>query len=137
MSEATNTKGWPQPYRLLDAQPYWEALRQGQLTYQRCAACSQPVWPAHSFCPHCSSKELAWQVAKGAGTVYSYSTVERGPTPLWQSIAPYTVGFVQMDEGYYLFTQFLAKPEDMAIGKRVQVRFEERGEQVLPFFTLA
>jgi uncharacterized OB-fold protein len=137
MSHAPEAKGWPQPYPLLDAQPYWAALQHEQLTYQRCGACSQAVWPAHSFCPHCSSKDLTWQDSAGSGTVYTFSTVERGPTPLWQSIAPYTVGFVQMDEGYYLFTQFLATPTEITIGQRVAVKYERRGEQVLPIFAPA
>src|SRR6476660_6129845 len=91
-------EGWPQPYRLLDSEPYWEGLAAGRITYQRCAACAEAVWPPHSFCPHCGSKSMQWQEARGHGTLYSFSTVMRGPSPVWAGIVPYTVGFVQMDE---------------------------------------
>ncbi|MCY1217603.1 hypothetical protein D9M68_427830 [compost metagenome] len=129
--------GWPQPYQLLDARPYWEGLGAGLLKYQRCGGCGQAVWPAHSFCPHCNADQLAWEVSAGRGKLYSFSTVMRGPTPAFAAIAPYTVGFVEMDEGYFLFTQIEGPPESMQIGNRVQARMIERGGQALPVFTQA
>lgn len=137
MTQNHDPGGFPQPYRLPDAEPYWRALEQQQLTYQRCTSCTQAVWPAHSYCPHCGERALAWEASSGRGTVYSFSTVARGPTPVWQAMAPYTVGFVQMEEGYFLFTHFDARPEDIAIGKRVEVRYTRRGAQMLPVFVPA
>ncbi|MET8811642.1 OB-fold domain-containing protein [Streptomyces sp. NPDC004549] len=134
MTDAKALNDWPQPYRLMDAQPYWEALAEEHLTFQRCADCAQAVWPAHSSCPHCGSAELSWERSSGHGTIYSYSTIMRGPTPVWSAIAPYTVGFVQLDEGYFLFTQIEGEPDDIEIGKEVSVRFVQRGEQKLPVF---
>lgn len=129
--------GFPQPYPLLDAAPYWQAAERGELVYQHCPACDEAVWPAHSRCPGCGGAGLAWRQSKGRGTVYSFSTVERGPTPAWQAIAPYTVGFVEMAEGYFLFTQIEGAPEAMAIGRPVAVRFVRRGRTTLPVFALA
>ncbi|MGE4242011.1 Zn-ribbon domain-containing OB-fold protein [Ramlibacter sp.] len=136
MSSVKYEDGWPQPHRIMDAEPYWAALQEDRLTYQRCDTCTQAVWPPHGFCPHCSGRSLTWHTSKGKGKVYSHSTVVRGPTATWQKISPYTVGFVEMDEGYYLFTQFLAKPDDVVIGKRVEVRYEKRGTQTQPLFAL-
>ncbi|TEA71910.1 Zn-ribbon domain-containing OB-fold protein [Allopusillimonas ginsengisoli] len=137
MSEINYIEGWPQPYPLLDAEPYWSALQESRLTYQVCGSCEQAVWPAHSFCPHCGVQALEWKESCGRGTVYSFSTVMRGPTQTWASIVPYTVGFIQMEEGYYLFSQINGAPEDIAIGKAVQVEFQLRGKQNLPVFDLA
>jgi uncharacterized protein len=137
MTEPHSLHTWPQPYRLPDAEPYWQALSNEQVTFQRCTDCSQVVWPAHSFCTHCASRSLKWEQSDGRGKIYSYSTVERGPTPVWAEIVPYTVGFVRMDEGYYLFTQIDAPPESIRIGQRVEVRFVQRGEQKLPVFVLS
>ncbi|MFD5121946.1 Zn-ribbon domain-containing OB-fold protein [Streptomyces sp. NPDC058385] len=134
MTDAKALNDWPQPYRLMDAEPYWQALSDEQLTFQRCADCEQAVWPAHSLCTHCGSPELSWEQSGGRGTIYSFSTIMRGPTPVWSGIAPYTVGFVQLDEGYYLFTQIEGDPADIGIGKEVSVRFVQRGEQKLPVF---
>lgn len=131
------SEDWPQPYRLPDAEPYWAALEEERLTYQRCGACSEVVWPAHSCCPHCSARSLAWEQSAGRGTVWSYSTVMRGPTPTWAAIVPYTVGFVELAEGYQLFTQIEAEPDAIEIGMPVEVRFVRRGEQTLPVFAPA
>ncbi|MEU2441750.1 OB-fold domain-containing protein [Streptomyces rubradiris] len=136
MTEAEARNDWPQPYRLMAAEPYWEALSEEQLTFQRCADCEQAVWPAHTYCTHCGSAGLAWERSGGHGTIYSYSTILRGPTPVWAGIAPYTVGFVQLDEGYLLFTQIEGDPDEIAIGKEVSVRYVQRGEQKLPVFTM-
>ncbi|ALJ22164.1 Zn-ribbon domain-containing OB-fold protein [Microbacterium sp. No. 7] len=131
---APETESWPQPYRLLDAEPYWAALQERRLTYQRCDACAQAVWPPHRYCPYCDSPDLTWNESTGRGQVYTYSAVGRGATPIWEAIAPYTVGFVTMDDGYALFGQILGEPDDIRIGMDVAVEFVERGEQTLPVF---
>lgn len=136
MSEINYVDGWPQPYPLLDAEPYWKALQENRLTYQCCCSCNLAVWPAHSFCPHCGANKLEWKESSGRGTVYSYSVVMRGPTPAWAAITPYAVGFIHMEEDYYLFSQIEAEPEDIAIGKPVRLQFQQRGNQNLPMFAL-
>ncbi|RMI28869.1 Zn-ribbon domain-containing OB-fold protein [Nocardia stercoris] len=135
MSDTQSSDGWPQPYRQLDSEPYWRALADERLTYQRCDACHESVWPPHSRCPHCDAAELTWQQSSGVGTVYSFSTIGRGPTPVWAAIVPYTVGFVELAEGYHLFTQIDGDPATIEIGMPVRVRYVERGEQKLPVFT--
>lgn len=129
--------GFPQPYRLMDAEPYWQALERRELTYQHCTACDEAIWPAHSLCPQCGGKTLEWRESKGRGALYSHSTVGRGPTPAWQAIAPYTVGFVELEEGYFLFTQIEGDPAEMKIGRAVEVDFVKRGNQTLPVFRFA
>ncbi len=136
MIEIHTTDGWPQPYPQLDAGPYWAALRKQRLTYQRCKACDHAVWPAHSFCPHCDAdnEQLEWSDSSGQGAVYSFSTVMRGPTPVWAAITPYTVGFITLAEGYNLFSQINGRPEDVYIGRSVHVRYVHRGAHTLPVF---
>jgi uncharacterized OB-fold protein len=128
--------GWPQPYGLPDAEPYWEGLAAGEIRYQHCTACSQPVWPAHSFCPHCGGGRPEWRVSKGRGAIYSFSTVVRGPTPAFASIAPYTVGFIEMEEGYFLFAQIEGTDEALRIGADVEAKLIQRGDQKLPVFVV-
>ena len=129
--------GFPQPYAQMDAAPYWQACARGELTYQHCTGCGAVVWPARSFCPECDGEALEWRRSSCKGRIYSHSTVGRGPTPAWQAIAPYTVGFVVLEEGYHLFTQIEGKPEDMRIGRPVEVAFIKRGRQTLPVFRCA
>lgn len=136
MTNATTAAGWPQPYRLVNAEPYWAELMEHRLTYQRCGSCNEVVWPAHYLCPECSADNLHWERSSGKGRVYSWSTIFRGPTPVWASVAPYTVGFVEMAEGYFLFAQLDAEPGTVEAGAPVEVRYIVRGEQVLPVFAL-
>lgn len=134
MTQVATHDGWPQPYNLPDAQPYWEGLAAGEIRFQHCQACKQPVWPAHSFCPHCEGTDIVWQRANGNATLYSFSTIMRGPTPVWQGIAPYTVGFVEMEEGYYLFAQIDIPDSELKIGARLKAKLVLRGAQQLPIF---
>ncbi len=67
-----------------------------------------------------------------APDIWSYSTIMRGPTPVWSSIMPYTVGFIQMDEGYTLFSQIDGEPDAFAIGKRVTMRIVHAGRRRCP-----
>ncbi|MFT3660479.1 MAG: OB-fold domain-containing protein [Gordonia sp. (in: high G+C Gram-positive bacteria)] len=129
-----NPTDWPQPYPLMDAEPYWAALADERITFQRCDACGETLWPARKFCVRCDSTDLTWHDAAGTGEVWSHSTVMRGPTPTWQAIAPYTVGFIAMDEGYQLFAQIDEPADEIAIGRRVRARFVQRGEATLPVF---
>ncbi len=133
----SNLNEWPQPHRLMDAEPYWAALQEGRLTFPRCDDCAEAVWPPRKYCPNCHSAALTWQESGGRGTIYSFSVVHRGPTPVWAAIAPYTVGYVLMDDGYTLFGQIEGDPDEVAIDKPVTVRFVQRGEQKLPVFQLA
>lgn len=72
---------------------YLDALREGRLVYQRCGQCSAAVFPPRVLCPVCSADVLAWEPSRGAGTVYSASTL----TPRDED--PYTVVLVDLDEG--------------------------------------
>lgn len=137
MTHARDPNEFPQPYRLPDAEPYWQGLQDERLAYQRCTSCKEAVWPPRSFCPHCDAPTPAWETSRGRGAIYSCSTVMRGPTPVWAALVPYTVGFVQMDEGYFLFAQIEGSPEAMAVGQRVEVRYIRRGAQTLPVFSFA
>ena len=53
------------------------------------------------------------------------------------SIAPYTVGFVEMEEGYFLFAQIDAAQEAIRVGVPVSAKLIDRGGQNLPVFVLA
>lgn len=86
-----------EPARVGDVGPtrrYADALREGRLEYQRCEQCSAAVFPPRVLCPVCSADELAWQPSRGAGAVYSASTL----TPRDED--PYTVVLVDLDEGF-------------------------------------
>lgn len=128
---------WPEPRKTMDAEPFWEGVDANKLLYQHCPSCSQIVWPAHSVCPHCDATGLVWKESAGKGAIYSYSTVMRPPTPIWNEKAPYTVGIIHLDEDYYFFSEIDEPWEEMEVGRRVEVTYIQRDEMRLPIFKFA
>ncbi len=92
---------------------YLEALREGRLVYQRCGQCSAAVFPPRVLCPVCSADALAEQPSRGAGTVYSASTL----TPRDEDA--YTVVLVDLDEGFRVMSAVAAA--GAPIGARVRL----------------
>lgn len=113
-----------------EAQPFWDAAADGQLLIKRCNACGEPHYYPRALCPFCLSADTAWEAAAGTATIYSLSTMRRGPD------APFTLAYVQLDEGPAVLTNIVEADQDaLAIGQRVRVRFmPSEGGPPLPCF---
>lgn len=120
-----------------DSRPYWEGLKQGELRIQRCSTCSRAVFYPRSICPHCFSDQLAWIVASGKGTIYSYTVAHQGFGPFAADV-PFVVALVELEEGVRMMTRILDAPrERVVVGAAVKVTFESMGEDfTLPYFRL-
>ena len=116
--------------------PYWEACKAHKLLLQQCVTCGHIQFYPRSLCTACMSDELEWLVARGTGTVYSYSTVHRALLPGFEEDIPYVVAMIELDEGVRLLSQIVGcEPEEVCIGLAVGVVFEEVQEGVvLPMF---
>ena len=113
------------------AQPYVEGLSQGELKYQRCAACGVAQKLARMVCAGCGSPSLEWRNSAGLGTVYAVTLVSRAPSDVFRPLAPYTLVLVDLDEGARRMGH--AEP-GIAIGERVSaVFFEHDGRTLLRF----
>jgi uncharacterized protein len=126
---------FPEP----DTQPWWDAVKDRQLKYQKCDACSAVVFYPMAHCQACGSERLSWQTSKGAGTVYTYSVVRQNRHPAFADLGAYAVAYVDLDEGFRMLTNIVgvADPtKDVKIGMRVQVEFEdqESGDYPIPVF---
>jgi uncharacterized OB-fold protein len=86
----------PEPDR--DSRPYFLALARGEFIMQECADCNGWTWPARPICSRCRSFNLQWREASGLGTVYSWIVVHHAFMPAFQSLIPYTVAMVRVDE---------------------------------------
>jgi uncharacterized protein len=120
-----------------DSRPYWEGLRQGELRIQRCNSCSKAVFYPRSICPHCHSDQLAWIVASGKGTIYSYTVVHQAFGPFAADV-PFVIAIVELEEGARMMSRIVDAPrERVAVGAAVRVTFENVGEDLtLPYFRL-
>jgi uncharacterized protein len=110
----------PAPAVTLETQAFWDAARQGRFLIKRCQACSESHWYPRTLCPYCHSDRTAWEESPGTGVVYTFSIMRRSPT------GPYAIGYVTLDEGPAMMTNFVGMaPEDLKIGARVRVKFQE------------
>jgi uncharacterized OB-fold protein len=111
------------------SRPYWEGVRNGMLLVQRCATCKRLQFPPDSTCETCASADLSFEKMSGQGTVFSFSeTVTGARHPYFQSISPYLVGMVQLDEqeGLIFPSNFPGSEyADLKIGAPVTVEFQE------------
>ena len=81
---------------------------------------------------------LEWMEASGRGRIYSYA-VQLRAFGGWGKEAPFVNAYIDLDEGDRMVTVLRGvdpnKPEDIKIGSRVQVEFEEANEDIhIPFF---
>jgi uncharacterized OB-fold protein len=132
MSTGTHRAGRPLPVIEAPAVEYWEGARRGELMIQRCDACALWVHPPLFSCPRCGEEPIATQPASGLGTVYSFSIMRMPGIPGFDS--PYAVAVVELDEQPGLITigNVLDCPvEDLEIGMRVEVTFEDVGEDIV------
>lgn len=110
-------------------QPYWDGIEQDKLLLQHCTACDAYQYYPRSLCAKCHASSLDWAEASGRGVLYSYSVVQRGPSPAFQSIAPYVTAIVELAEGPRMFTNIVdADPADLKVNEPVAVVFREGPE---------
>jgi uncharacterized protein len=122
----------PLPMTNADAERYWAGAREGKLCLQRCLRCREFRFPPGYSCRKCGSTEADWVNVSGRGTIYSFTIIHRGPTPEFARIAPYTLALVELEEGPRMMTHIITeRPEEIAIGDRVSVVFEERADGVM------
>ena len=123
------------------SKPFWEGVKRRKLLVQRCAECHRFQFPPNASCDSCSSKKLSFEEVSGRGTVYSFTeTVSGARHPYFQSISPYLVGLVQLEEqeGLIFASNFPdSKYADIEFGAPVEVEFQEIADGVvIPQFRL-
>jgi len=119
---------------------FWDAAKRGVLAVQRCFDCGRFFHPPMPMCMTCHGLNLGFVPVSGLGTVHSVS-IMRGSAPSgFESIVPYAVLAVELDEQENLIVMgnLIGAPADRAtIGQRVRVVFlREDDGFVLPMFTV-
>ena len=128
--ERPTTRRIPAPGRNLESKPFWDAAQEGRFLIKRCNACGEPHWYPRTICPFCHSSDTSWEESKGEGAIYTFSVMRRN-TPV-----PYAIGYVTLDEGVSLLTNFIDCDFDaLKIGQRVKIKWSGTGEGNPPVFT--
>lgn len=116
--------------------PYWEGCKQGKLLLQKCRTCGIYQTFPRTLCCKCLSEALDWVQSSGRGTVYSFSTIYRPPSPEFADDIPYTIALVELEEGIRMMSNIVdCDPERIKIGMGVEVMFHRVTPEVaLPKF---
>ena len=114
--------------------PFWEGLRQGRLSVQRCANCGRFRTPPSLYCAHCRSTECEWPELSGRAVLYSYTVValnrRESDSPVYVAAlacpieAPDTKLFCNVLE---------CDPTTLAIGDELELVPAEAGRDILLF----
>jgi uncharacterized OB-fold protein len=124
------TRKIPAPAVTLETQAFFEAAAEGKFLLKRCTACGEAHWYPRAMCPFCHSDQTVWEESPGTGVIYTSSVMWRSPT------GPYAIGYVTLDEGVSLMTNFVdVAPDGLKIGMKVKVKFQptENGPPVPVF----
>jgi uncharacterized OB-fold protein len=130
------SQGKPLPPVDDDTRAWWEALHRGVLLLQRCRGCGHLQVYQRALCGRCLGGDLAHLPASGEGTIYSFSTVYRPPSPEFKEDVPYTVVLVELAEGPRMLSTLVdAPPETVRIGQRVGIVYDRVSDTItLPRF---
>lgn len=120
----------PMTFGNAETAPFWNAAAQGKLLIKRCESCSSHHYYPRAHCPHCGSGETEWVESSGKGSIYTFTVLRLGGGTV--------PAYVTLDEGISIFTNIVdCEPDDLAIGKRVNVVFRDGKDDVtLPMFVM-
>ena len=102
---------YPLPQVTALTKPYWDALDQGHLVFQRCSACAHAWLPARQECPKCLGPDVGWEKAGGGGKVVSWVVYHSAYHDAFKDRLPYVVAIVELDEGPRLISNFIGPRE--------------------------
>jgi uncharacterized OB-fold protein len=119
-----------------DTAPFYSGLDEGRLMLQECAACGRVRYPIAPVCPFCRADAHRWRTVDGRGVVHSWVRYHRSFVSAFETLVPYVVLTVQLDEGPRLFGRLVgAEADTVNIGDRAKavVELSESGRGVLAF----
>ncbi|MBI3068794.1 MAG: OB-fold domain-containing protein [Betaproteobacteria bacterium] len=106
-------------------EPYWKALSEGRLTFQRCGSCGAAWLPARAECARCLGDELGWETASGRGRLVSWVVYHHAFHKAFAQRLPYNVAIVELEEGPRLITNIVNPQAGLAVDRPVQLVIEQ------------
>ena len=125
----------PLPLVTLRNEFYWTSGADGRLRVQECSSCAGLVHPPKPVCPFCRSHDLGVRAVSGYAMLVGFTVNHRFPMP--GLTLPYVVAQVALEEDprVRLTTRVVGSdPEELALGMRMEVEFEQVEDVWLPLF---
>ena len=114
---------------------FWTGGEQGELRIYCCSDCGEFTHPPRPVCRHCLSEQVAPKDVSGAGRVDTFTINHQKWHPKME--VPFVIARVALDEapGVYLTTNIVGcEVDEVDIGDRVKVKFEQQDDIFLPLF---
>jgi uncharacterized OB-fold protein len=125
----------PQPRLDADNRPFWTGGADGELRLMRCRDCAAFIHPPRPVCRKCLSENVAPEAVAGTGVIDSFTINYQKWHPALE--VPCVIARVAIDgaPGVFLTTNIVGCPvQEVDIGDRVRVKFEQQGEIYYPLF---
>ena len=80
---------------------FFRFLKEKKLMAAKCMRCGTMYLPPRPMCSNCYSKNLVWTQLKLRGKLATYTVIHIAPE-LFQNMAPYAYGIVELENGLRL-----------------------------------
>ncbi|WP_040752840.1 thiolase C-terminal domain-containing protein [Nocardia transvalensis] len=118
-----------------DVEFFWTSGADGRLRIRECHTCAALQHPPQPVCRYCRGHDLGVREVSGEATLASFTVNQRFALPGLPP--PYVVAQVALveDPRVRLTTNIIdADPEDLVLGMRLEVVFQQDGDVWLPLF---
>ena len=103
---------------------FYKFVGEGKLMAAKCSKCGTLLLPPRPVCTKCLSTDFRWVELKGKGKLLSYTVIHVSPMQ-FESMAPYTVGIVELEAGPHLPGMIRdVEPEKIRVGMDLVVDFD-------------
>ena len=116
--------------------PYWRALDEGRLDFQRCGACGHAWLPPRGECPRCLSRQAKWETASGKARLVSWVVYHHGYHPYFAARLPYNVAVVELVEGPRLISNIVDAAGRLCIDAPLTLVIQGEAGIALPRFSI-
>ena len=114
---------------------FWTGGAEGELRIMHCGDCDAWIHPPRPVCRSCLSENVAPEAVSGKGVVDTFTVNHQKWHPAME--VPFVIARVALDDapGVIITTNIIGCPvEEVDIGDRVKVVFEQQDDVYLPLF---
>ena len=114
---------------------FYKFVSEKKLMAAKCNECGTIFLPPKPMCTRCLSTNLKWIELEGVGKLLSYTIIYVAPVQ-FQSLAPYSVGIVELSSGLRLPGMIRGvDPEKIRVDMNLKIDFDKSVSSQWPAWT--